>query len=51
MDRKNYDKECEMREVIIKRAVKELKEGMYVNLGIGLFMFVVNEVSGMNIVF
>ncbi|MFT2696834.1 CoA-transferase, partial [Helicobacter pylori] len=25
-----------MREAIIKRAAKELKEGMYVNLGIGL---------------
>ncbi|EIE30534.1 Hypothetical protein HP17_06367, partial [Helicobacter pylori NCTC 11637 = CCUG 17874 = ATCC 43504 = JCM 12093] len=24
-----------MREAIIKRAAKELKEGMYVNLGIG----------------
>lgn len=40
-----------MREAIIKRAAKELKEGMYVNLGIGLPTLVVNEVSGMNIVF
>ncbi len=40
-----------MREVIIKRAAKELKEGMYVNLGIGLPTLVANEVSGMNIVF
>ncbi|MBH0275862.1 CoA transferase subunit B, partial [Helicobacter pylori] len=36
---------------IIKRAAKELKEGMYVNLGIGLPTLVANEVSGMNIVF
>ncbi|MCQ2698330.1 3-oxoacid CoA-transferase subunit B [Helicobacter pylori] len=40
-----------MREVIIKRAAKELKEGMYVNLGIGLPTLVANEVSRMNIVF
>lgn len=40
-----------MREVIIKRAAKELKEGMYVNLGIGLPTLVANEVSGMSIVF
>ncbi|WP_231192685.1 3-oxoacid CoA-transferase subunit B [Helicobacter pylori] len=40
-----------MRESIIKRAAKELKEGMYVNLGIGLPTLVANEVSGMNIVF
>ncbi|OKB14656.1 succinyl-CoA--3-ketoacid-CoA transferase [Helicobacter pylori] len=40
-----------MREVIIKRAAKELKDGMYVNLGIGLPTLVANEVSGMNIVF
>ncbi|MGL2888575.1 3-oxoacid CoA-transferase subunit B [Helicobacter pylori] len=40
-----------MREIIIKRAAKELKEGMYVNLGIGLPTLVANEVSGMNIVF
>ncbi|MGL2864548.1 3-oxoacid CoA-transferase subunit B [Helicobacter pylori] len=40
-----------MRETIIKRAAKELKEGMYVNLGIGLPTLVANEVSGMNIVF
>ncbi|GAA9613494.1 3-oxoacid CoA-transferase subunit B [Helicobacter pylori] len=40
-----------MREAIIKRAAKELKEGMYVNLGIGLPTLVANEVSGMNIVF
>ncbi len=40
-----------MREDIIKRAAKELKEGMYVNLGIGLPTLVANEVSGMNIVF
>ncbi|MFP5995169.1 3-oxoacid CoA-transferase subunit B [Helicobacter pylori] len=40
-----------MREAIIRRAAKELKEGMYVNLGIGLPTLVANEVSGMNIVF
>ncbi|GAA7459484.1 succinyl-CoA--3-ketoacid CoA transferase subunit B [Helicobacter pylori] len=40
-----------MRKAIIKRAAKELKEGMYVNLGIGLPTLVANEVSGMNIVF
>ncbi len=40
-----------MREAIIKRAAKELKKGMYVNLGIGLPTLVANEVSGMNIVF
>ncbi|STP04285.1 3-oxoacid CoA-transferase subunit B [Helicobacter acinonychis] len=40
-----------MREAIIKRAAKELKEGVYVNLGIGLPTLVANEVSGMNIVF
>ncbi|GAA9175531.1 succinyl-CoA--3-ketoacid CoA transferase subunit B [Helicobacter pylori] len=40
-----------MREAIIKRAAKELKEGMYVNLGIGLPTLVANEVSGVNIVF
>ncbi|BDA03501.1 succinyl-CoA:3-ketoacid coenzyme A transferase subunit B [Helicobacter pylori] len=40
-----------MREAIIKRAAKELKEGMHVNLGIGLPTLVANEVSGMNIVF
>ncbi|TPH87145.1 CoA transferase subunit B [Helicobacter pylori] len=40
-----------MREAIIKRAAKELKEGMYVNLGIGLPTLVANEVSGINIVF
>ncbi len=40
-----------MRDAIIKRAAKELKEGMYVNLGIGLPTLVANEVSGMNIVF
>ncbi|GAA7002621.1 succinyl-CoA--3-ketoacid CoA transferase subunit B [Helicobacter pylori] len=40
-----------MREAIIKRAAKELKEGMYVNLGIGLPTLVASEVSGMNIVF
>ncbi|GAA7502391.1 succinyl-CoA--3-ketoacid CoA transferase subunit B [Helicobacter pylori] len=40
-----------MREAIIKRAANELKEGMYVNLGIGLPTLVANEVSGMNIVF
>ncbi|MGN8443590.1 3-oxoacid CoA-transferase subunit B [Helicobacter pylori] len=40
-----------MRETIIKRAAKELKEGMYVNLGIGLPTLVANEVSGMNIIF
>ncbi len=40
-----------MREAIIKRVAKELKEGMYVNLGIGLPTLVANEVSGMNIVF
>ncbi|GAA7300296.1 succinyl-CoA--3-ketoacid CoA transferase subunit B [Helicobacter pylori] len=40
-----------MRETIIKRAAKELKEGMYVNLGIGLPTLVANKVSGMNIVF
>ncbi|BAW56289.1 3-oxoacid CoA-transferase subunit B [Helicobacter pylori] len=40
-----------MREAIIKRAAKELKEGMYVNLGIGLPTLVANEVSGMDIVF
>lgn len=40
-----------MRETIIKRAAKELKESMYVNLGIGLPTLVANEVSGMNIVF
>ncbi|MGL2797390.1 3-oxoacid CoA-transferase subunit B [Helicobacter pylori] len=40
-----------MREAIIKRAAKELKEGMYVNLGIGLPTLVANEVSGMHIVF
>ncbi len=40
-----------MREAIVKRAAKELKEGMYVNLGIGLPTLVANEVSGMNIVF
>ncbi|MGN8452579.1 3-oxoacid CoA-transferase subunit B [Helicobacter pylori] len=40
-----------MREAIIKRAAKELKEGMYVNLGIGLPTLVANKVSGMNIVF
>ncbi|KOS34793.1 3-oxoacid CoA-transferase subunit B [Helicobacter pylori] len=40
-----------MREAIIKRAAKELKEGMYVNLGIGLPTLVANEVSGLNIVF
>ncbi|PUD07385.1 3-oxoacid CoA-transferase subunit B [Helicobacter pylori] len=40
-----------MREAIIKRAAKELKEGIYVNLGIGLPTLVANEVSGMNIVF
>ncbi len=40
-----------MREAIIKRAAKELKEGMYVNLGIGLPTLVANEVSEMNIVF
>ncbi|WP_441736038.1 3-oxoacid CoA-transferase subunit B [Helicobacter pylori] len=40
-----------MREAVIKRAAKELKEGMYVNLGIGLPTLVANEVSGMNIVF
>ncbi|WRE34145.1 3-oxoacid CoA-transferase subunit B [Helicobacter pylori] len=40
-----------MREAIIKRAAKELREGMYVNLGIGLPTLVANEVSGMNIVF
>ncbi|GAA7261271.1 succinyl-CoA--3-ketoacid CoA transferase subunit B [Helicobacter pylori] len=40
-----------MREAIIKRAAKELKEGMYVNLGIGLPTLVANEVGGMNIVF
>ncbi|MFT2723422.1 3-oxoacid CoA-transferase subunit B [Helicobacter pylori] len=40
-----------MREAIIKRAAKELKEGMYVNLGIGLPTLVANEVSGMNVVF
>ncbi len=40
-----------MREAIIKRAAKELKESMYVNLGIGLPTLVANEVSGMNIVF
>ncbi|GAA7819826.1 succinyl-CoA--3-ketoacid CoA transferase subunit B [Helicobacter pylori] len=40
-----------MREAIIKRAAKELKEDMYVNLGIGLPTLVANEVSGMNIVF
>ncbi|GAA8820059.1 succinyl-CoA--3-ketoacid CoA transferase subunit B [Helicobacter pylori] len=40
-----------MRETIIKRAAKELKEGMYVNLGIGLPTLVANEVSGINIVF
>lgn len=40
-----------MREAIIKRAAKELKDGMYVNLGIGLPTLVANEVSGMNIVF
>ncbi|WRF20551.1 3-oxoacid CoA-transferase subunit B [Helicobacter pylori] len=40
-----------MRGAIIKRAAKELKEGMYVNLGIGLPTLVANEVSGMNIVF
>ncbi|WQX14356.1 3-oxoacid CoA-transferase subunit B [Helicobacter pylori] len=40
-----------MREAIIKRAAKELKEGMYVNLGIGLPTLVANEVSRMNIVF
>ncbi len=40
-----------MREAIIKRAAKELKEGMYVNLGIGLPTLVANEVSGMSIVF
>ncbi len=40
-----------MREAIIKRAAKELKEGMYVNLGIGLPTLVANEVSWMNIVF
>ncbi len=40
-----------MREDIIKRAAKELKESMYVNLGIGLPTLVANEVSGMNIVF
>ncbi|GAA7350848.1 succinyl-CoA--3-ketoacid CoA transferase subunit B [Helicobacter pylori] len=40
-----------MREAIIKRAAKELKEGMYVNLGIGLPTLVANEVNGMNIVF
>ncbi|MGL2801099.1 3-oxoacid CoA-transferase subunit B [Helicobacter pylori] len=40
-----------MREAIIKRAAKELKEGMYVNLGIGLPTLVANEVIGMNIVF
>ncbi|WP_441743314.1 3-oxoacid CoA-transferase subunit B [Helicobacter pylori] len=40
-----------MREAIIKRAAKELKEGMYVNLGIGLPTLVANEVSGTNIVF
>ncbi|GAA9935827.1 succinyl-CoA--3-ketoacid CoA transferase subunit B [Helicobacter pylori] len=40
-----------MREAIIKRAAKELKEGMYVNLGIGLPTLVANGVSGMNIVF
>ncbi|WP_121297248.1 3-oxoacid CoA-transferase subunit B [Helicobacter pylori] len=40
-----------MKEAIIKRAAKELKEGMYVNLGIGLPTLVANEVSGMNIVF
>ncbi|EJB52788.1 scoB [Helicobacter pylori Hp H-27] len=40
-----------MREAIIKRAAKELKEGMYVNLGIGLPTLVANDVSGMNIVF
>lgn len=40
-----------MREAIIKRAAKELKDGMYVNLGIGLPTLVANEVSGMSIVF
>ncbi|BAW64101.1 3-oxoacid CoA-transferase subunit B [Helicobacter pylori] len=40
-----------MREAIIKRVAKELKEGMYVNLGIGLPTLVANEVGGMNIVF
>ncbi len=40
-----------MREAIIKRAAKELKKGMYVNLGIGLPTLVANEVSGMSIVF
>ncbi len=40
-----------MRKAIIKRAAKELKDGMYVNLGIGLPTLVANEVSGMNIVF
>ncbi|WP_231232335.1 3-oxoacid CoA-transferase subunit B [Helicobacter pylori] len=41
-----------MREAIIKRAAKELKEGMYVNLGIGLPTLVANEVKrDMNIVF
>ncbi|GAA8411964.1 succinyl-CoA--3-ketoacid CoA transferase subunit B [Helicobacter pylori] len=40
-----------MREAIIKRAAKELKDGMYVNLGIGLPTLVANEVSGINIVF
>lgn len=41
-----------MRELIIKRAAKEVKDGMYVNLGIGLPTLVANEISNaINVMF
>ncbi|MCH8275696.1 MAG: CoA transferase subunit B [Armatimonadetes bacterium] len=39
------------REIIVKRAAKELKEGMYVNLGIGMPTLIANEIpEGLDII-
>ena len=39
------------REIIVKRAAQELKDGMYVNLGIGMPTLIANEIpEGMDIV-
>jgi 3-oxoacid CoA-transferase subunit B len=48
---KNKDKDIEKRERIVKRIARELRDGFYVNLGIGLPTLIANHVpSGIDVV-
>lgn len=37
------------KEIIVKRAVKEVKDGMYINLGIGIPTLIADEIEKMEL--